>query len=255
MINSSTIFSGCDSKYWKLYGISFVKSFNYYNPDINIHIHLINPDDTDIASISMLPCTYSKEFISEIEFDTHYQKILKIISNNEDKEYIKKIHSGLKFFESVEYHTALKLIIRFSLFAMSRFVQLSKLWTGNYPIIAYDIDSICLGKLDIDDILKNSDSATLMNKKGGCTASLVAFNNNSPLLRNWAKKLEQAIIESKVYGYLDQDLFNQLKNQFGVIKIDSKYCKSGNKKGIVITGKGNVKHGENFIEEKNKWNQ
>ncbi len=254
MIDSTTIFSGCDSNYWKIYGASFVKSFKNYNPSINIHIHLVNPDSADIESINKLSCSYSTEFISETEFEEYYQKILAIIEQGIDKDYIKKLHTGLKFLKSLEYPDALKKIIKFSIFATSRFIQLSKIWSGRFPVIAYDIDSICLGELDIDDILKNNDAGCLVNKKGGCVASLVAFKNNSKLLYDWGRYLEKCRSERKVYGYLDQDSFNELKDLYNVTAIDPKYCKSGTKKGLVITGKGNVKHGELFISEKDKWN-
>ena len=54
MISNTTIFTGGDSKYWKQYGKSFVKSFKHFNPNTDIFVQIFNPDSDDINELNSL---------------------------------------------------------------------------------------------------------------------------------------------------------------------------------------------------------
>lgn len=250
-------FTGCDSKYWKLYGVPFVKSFKFFNPLSTIHIHLINPEDCDLEEIATLPCEFSYEYLptSYIEdlVDSSYKFLTEEIVDLEYKTFLK---SGLKFctkYEEVKDN--LRDLMTFSVFAMKRFIKLSKMWDGNTPIAAYDIDTVCAAPIDIKKMLNEKSEGCLVVKNDRFVVSLVAFSNNSNMLKEWGNLLEKKLDEKKVYGFLDQDSFVTLSKHYNVEKISRIFC-DHTKKSIwsyVMTGKGDTKYSEMFKQAQSKW--
>ena len=256
MINQPTIFTGCDSKYWKTYGTSFVKSFKFYNPDTQVHIHIINPDDQDLELIKKLPCSFTHENVNQSSIDELSISALKYLSNElYDPDYKSFVKFGLKFCNQETVEEKVNHLMTFSTFAMSRFIKLSELWSGDHPIAAYDIDTICKGPVSISKMLGNNNAGCLSVKGDRFVVSLVAFNNKCKLLQEWGSILQTAFDNKKVYGFLDQDTFVNLSNKYSVTRIERKYCDHTNKSkdSLVMTGKGSTKTSDIFINEKNKW--
>lgn len=247
----TVIFSGCDSNYWKLYGRSFVNSFSFFNPDKIIHVHLINPDSEDLLSIESLSCEYSIEYINESIFKKVFNIIQQHLTSIDDLEYKEKVKTGLTFCVQETVEEKIKFLAKFSIFAMSRFVKLKDL--NFHQILSYDIDSICLAKIDINDVLGDYEIGCLKNKKNGCVASLIALRTPSIFLNEWTDFLKKSLESGKIYGFLDQDSFDIISKNFNVKSIDRKFCNK-KMKGLVITGKGQSKFGEVFLKEQKKWN-
>lgn len=250
-------FTGCDSKYWKQYGVSFVKSFKFYNPLSTVHIHLINPDTDDLEQINNLPCEFSYEHLPEGYIDDLVESSYKFLTDEiVDTEYKSFLKFGLKFctkYENVKDN--LKDLMTFSVFAMKRFIKLSTLWNGQTPIAAYDIDTICKSPINITKMLNGKSEGCLVVKGDRFVVSLVAFSNNSKMLKEWGNFLEGKLNEKKVYGFLDQDSFVDLSKNYTVEKIPRIFC-DHTKKSIgsyVMTGKGDTKYSDLFKKEQSKW--
>ena len=256
-IDQPTIFTGCDSTYWKKYGKSFVNSFKKYNPDKIIHIHLCNPTQDDLNEISTLPCNYSVQLISDKTILKTKDIIKDYIDNKiTDSEFIRSnLKFSLKFFKNESLDDRAFDQSRFIHFACSRFIALSDYWTGDHPVAAYDIDSICRGSISFDEMLNNKDAGCLSVKGDRFVVSLVAFQNSSNLLYKWGDELKTSLENNKIWGFLDQDTFVKLSNEFVVNLIDRKFCDhtSKNKNSFVITGKGETKYSDSFQEEIKKW--
>jgi hypothetical protein len=255
MINQ-LFYTGCDSKYWKTYGISFVNSFNFFNPMSKIHIHLINPDESDLQTISKLPCSYSTENLSDNYIDDQIESASNFLNNNKDINYSSDIKSGLKFCTKHEKEKDnLRDLITFSVFAIKRFVNLPKIINSFDYIAAYDIDTICKSKIDISAMLNGKNQGCLNVKGDRFVVSLVAFNKQSEMLMHWASILEHRLNEKKIYGFLDQDSFVNLSNSYDVEKISRIYCDHTNKSrnSFVMTGKGQTKYSDLFKNEQSKW--
>jgi hypothetical protein len=257
IINQPTIFTGCDSTYWKKYGKSFVNSFKKYNPDKIIHIHLCNPTQDVLNEISMLPCNYSVQIISD-QTILKTKDIIKDYIDNKitDSDFIRSnLKFSLKFFNGESLDDSAFDQSKFIHFACSRFIALSEYWTGDHPVAAYDIDSICRGNISFVEMLNNTDAGCLSVKGNRFVVSLVAFQHSSGLLYKWGKELKQSLETNKIWGFLDQDTFVTLSKEFTVNPIDRKFCDhtSKNKNSFVITGKGQTKHSNEFQEEIKKW--
>ena len=259
MINNTTIFTGGDSRYWKQYGRSFVRSFMHYNSDKDIFVQIFNPDEADIADLNSLGCKYNIENIDQEYIDKLTQSHLDIFVNDKDPILKAKLKNGMKFSEKNYGHTSLedkmKHLMTFAVYASFRFVRLSELWSGKNPIAAYDMDTICQAKIDIDDMLKDNDAGCLAVKGNRFVVSLVAFNNNSPLLRDWGDMLKHKFSNNSVYGFLDQDCFIECSKNHNLTPIDRKYCDHTKKsnQSLVLTGKGNAKWSDRFQAAQSRW--
>lgn len=256
-INQPTIFTGCDSTYWQKYGKSFVNSFKKYNPEKVIHIHLCNPTQDDLIEISTLACNYSVQVITDQTLLKTKDKIKDYVDNKmTDSDFIRSnIKFSLKFFKNKSLDENAYNLSKFIHFASSRFIALSEYWTGDHPVAAYDIDSICRGHISFDEMLNNKDAGCLSVKGGRFVVSLVAFQNSSNLLFRWGEVLKTSLENNRIWGFLDQDTFVTLTNEFIITPIDRKFCDhtSKNKNSFVITGKGQTKHSDVFQEEIKKW--
>ena len=82
MITNTTIFTGGDSKYWKQYGKSFVKSIKHFNPDTEVFIQVFNPDSDDIAELDSLDCKYTIENIEQSYIDDLVNAHIDVYTNN-----------------------------------------------------------------------------------------------------------------------------------------------------------------------------
>jgi hypothetical protein len=104
-------------------------------------------------------------------------------------------------------------------------------------------------------MLNNKDAGCLSVKGNRFVVSLAAFQNSSNLLYKWGDELKQSLENNKIWGFLDQDTFVKLSNEFIVHPIDRKFCDhtSKNKNSLVVTGKGQTKYSDSFQEEIKKW--
>ena len=256
MIDSPTIFTGGDSKYWKKYGKVFVRSFNHYNPDKTIHVHIINPDDNDIEDLKLLPCNYTTDFIDEIYINDLCLESIKYLENPHiDELHKQKLKHGLSFCNEETLVEKMKHLMTFSVYACNRFITLSKLWTGNHPVAAYDMDTICKGTIDINKMLGTNDCGCLSVKGNRFVVSLVAFRNKNTLLTDWGNSLTNSFTSKKVYGFLDQDTFVEKSKLYNTTHIDKIFCDHTKKSdsALVMTGKGAAKISDRFYIESKKW--
>lgn len=258
MIDRETIFTGCDSKYWKKYGVSFVKSFKHYNPSKDVFVQIFNPDAEDIQTLKNLGCSYNAEYISELFINDLVDKNIHHFNNVSD-EHRTRLKFGLKFpeknFGITKLEDKMKHLITFATYASYRFIRLSELWTGNNPVCAYDIDTICRYQIDINAMLGTNSAGCLSVKGNRFVVSLVAFKNNSSMLKEWGESLQQKFDNGLVYGFLDQDMFVSLSEKHSVTPIDKIYCDHTSKSihSYVMTGKGTTKFEGMFANELAKW--
>jgi hypothetical protein len=255
-ISSPTIFSGCDSNYWRQYGKSFVNSFKHFNPDKNVHIHLCNPEQQVLDEINSMPCNYSVQYITHDTLKNSANITKKYVLDELKNEELKsKIKFSLKFFtegsDDEKYYNQIKFIY----FACSRFIKLSEIWSGEHPVAAYDIDSICKGPIQFSDMLQTRSEGCLSVKGNRFVVSLAAFQQSSKMLRDWGDHLKRSFQEETLWGFLDQDTFVELSKKYNVHPIEKKFCDhtSKNHGALVITGKGQTKYGDFFKQEIDKW--
>ena len=259
MISNTTIFTGGDSKYWKQYGKSFVKSFKYYNSDKDIFVQIFNPDSNDIAELNSLGCKYNIETIDQSYIDTLTNTHLNIYNNNLDGDLKSKLNFGMKFSEEnygiVGLEDKMHHLITFAVYASFRFIRLAELWDGKNPVAAYDMDTVCQAKINIDNMLGTNDAGCLAVKGDRLVVSLVAFRNNNQLLSDWGNSLQQSFNNNSVYGFLDQDTFIHFAKKYNVTHIDKKFCDHTKKSNdaYVITGKGTTKWSERFQLAQRRW--
>tara|TARA_B110000503_G_C7157301_1_gene417890 strand:- start:728 stop:1513 length:786 start_codon:yes stop_codon:yes gene_type:complete len=259
MITNTTIFTGGDSKYWKQYGKSFVKSFKHFNPNTDVFIQIFNPDSNDLAELNSLDCKYKVETIDQSYIDRLTNAHLNIFSNNLDEDLKSKLNFGMKFSEKnygfVTLEDKMRHLITFAVYASFRFIRLAELWDGKNPVAAYDMDTICQSEINIDEMLGLNDAGCLSVKGDRLVVSLVAFRNNNQLLAEWGASLQHSFNSNRVYGFLDQDTFIHCAANYNITPIDKKFCdhtkKSNN--ACVITGKGNTKWSERFQIAQSRW--
>lgn len=259
IINTPTIFTGGDTKFWNRFGKSFVKSFKHFNPDKTVHVHIFDPTDNDLKELESLTCNYSFEYTDQTE-------IVELVENAKmslesvipDEAHKWQLKSCMKYFDDIpDMQGKLLKLMKFTKFASTRFIRLSEMWDGNCPVLAYDMDTICMGNINFSGVFKNQNQSCLVVKGGRFVVSLVGFQNNSLMLKEWATHLSKAFETKKVYGFLDQDTFVNLSTIYPVNKVERLYCDHTNKNAhsIVITGKGAMKESEMFLNLVDKWNQ
>jgi len=255
MINSPTIYTSSDTIFFNIYGISFIKSFKFFNPETNIHYHLFDPLDKDLELLKTLPCNFTFSYTSEECRLKIVDNLKKIWQDKTNLDLIRRIKSSFKFLPDLTLDQKLYKIVSGQLYRSGRFIELNKLWSGNYPILAYDVDTLCIKKIKIDDVFKNDQAC--LDIKGNFVTSLTAFNNNSQLLRNWGLKLDFYFKNNISFGFMDQDTFIEESKNFEVYKIKRQFCDHTQKGKLscVITGKGNSKFNDDFISKVNLWKQ
>jgi len=259
MITNTTIYTGGDSNYWKQYGRSFVNSFKYYNPEKDIFVQLFNPDSEDIKELNSLNCKYQVEVIDPLYIDNLVNEHINIFQNNTNEDLRLKLKHGMSFSEKnygyVNVEDKMRHLIIFSVYASFRFIRLAELWKGSNPVVAYDMDTVCNGNINIDKMLGDNDAGCLSVKGNRFVVSLVAFRNNCQLLNDWGISLKKDFDNNQIYGFLDQDTFVNLSKNYKVTHIDRVYCDHTKKShsSIVMTGKGTAKFEENFKQVIEKW--
>lgn len=259
MITTPTIFTGCDSNYWKQYGKSFVKSFKHYNPDKDIFVQIFNPDDNDVKELTNIGCNYQIEILETSYIDDLVNVHVDKFQKNTNEDLKSKLKHGMSFSEKNYGYTTLedkmRHLITFATYASFRFIRLSELWNGINPIAAYDIDTICNASVNINEMLDNNDSGCLSVKGDRYVVSLVAFRNHSQLLKEWGASLKESFLNKEVYGFLDQDTFVELSKKYNVTHIDRVYCDHTKKShsSCVMTGKGTTKFTDNFKQAVEHW--
>jgi hypothetical protein len=162
----------------------------------------------------------------------------------------------MKYFDDIpDMHGKLLKLMRFTKFASTRFIRLSEMWTGQYPVLAYDMDTICQGTIPFDKVFNNTDQGCLRVKGDRFVVSLVSFRNNSPMLKDWGDSLRASFETKKVHGFLDQDTFVGLSSKYSVTHIDRNYCDSTAKSvhSLVVTAKGAMKEQASFLDQVAKW--
>ena len=259
MITNTTIFTGGDSKYWKQYGKSFVKSFKHFNPDTDVLIQVFNPDSDDIAELNSLDCKYTIENIEQSYIDDLVNAHIDVYTNNTNPQLKAQLKTGMKFSEKnygfVTLEDKMRHLITFAIYASFRFIRLAELWDGKNPIAAYDMDTVCQGSIDIDEMLGENDAGCLEVKGNRLVVSLVAFRNNNQLLSEWGNSLQQSFNNKAVYGFLDQNTFIECASKYTVTSIPRMYCDHTKKShsSKVLTGKGHSKWGSVFQLAQSRW--
>jgi len=255
-INTPTIFTGGDTKFWNRFGKSFVKSFKHFNPDKTIHVHIFDPTESDIAELKALPCNYSIEYTNQDEIDMLVENArLSLANPTADETHKWQLKPCMKYFEDIpDMHGKLLKLMRFTKFASTRFIRLSEMWTGEHPVLAYDMDTICQGTIPFENVF-DDDQGCLRVKGDRFVVSLVAFRNNSPMLKEWGDSLKASFETKKVHGFLDQDTFVGLSLRYSVTPIERNYCDSTSKSvnSLVMTAKGAMKEQEMFLSQVTKW--
>jgi hypothetical protein len=101
-INTPTIFTGGDSKFWNRFGKSFVNSFKHFNPDKIIHVHIFDPTESDIKELELLSCNYSVEYVSQDEIDELVENArLALETPMEDQTHKWQLKPCIKYFDDL----------------------------------------------------------------------------------------------------------------------------------------------------------
>ena len=253
IINSPTIYTSSDTLFFNLYGISFIKSFKFFNPHLDIHYHIIDPLEKDLDLLKTLPCIFTISYTSEEYKQKTVDNLKKIYHDQNNLSLKHKIKLSFKFLPNLTLEQKFYKIISGQLYRSGRFIELDKLWSGNYPILAYDVDTLCIKKFEIDDVFVTNQAC--LDIKGNFVTSLTAFNNDSKLLRNWALKLDFYVKNNISFGFMDQETFINESKNFEVFKIGRQFCDHTQKGKLsyVITGKGNNKFNNDFMTKVELW--
>jgi hypothetical protein len=201
-----------------------------------------------VFSFELLDTDYTNELIDNA--------IAHIFNPSLDQNFFDKLHFISKFYKDVSIENACDKTILFSIFAIKRFIQLAKIWDGDGILLSYDIDAVCKGFINTNEVLPiTHDVGCLLVKGDRFVISLIGFRNTKIFLNNWIKKITYAFDEKKIYGFLDQDSFTELSSLYPVYKIERKFCDhtSKSRNSLVITGKGQMKHSDLFKNEQLKW--
>ncbi|MDA0754144.1 MAG: hypothetical protein O3A49_05650 [Candidatus Marinimicrobia bacterium] len=258
-MHKQIFFSGCDSSYWKKYGVPFVKSFKHFNQDSQIFIQLFNPDKDDLKVIKSLPCNFDVFYFDKLYIKELTRLHIDLYENKADADLRLKLKTGMKFSEKnynyTDLYDKMQHLMTFSVFASNRFIKLQEIWNGSVPIAAYDIDSICQQEISIQSMLFNYNSGCLNVKGDRFVVSLVAFQKEKTFLNEWATSLQNCFKSNSVYGFMDQDTFTILASKHKVKKIDRLYCDHTKKAGTskVVTGKGHTKWSDSFNKQLLLW--
>ena len=254
LINSPTIYTGCDSVYWNSYGISFVNSFKNYNKNLNVHVHIINPSDMDLKKVQNM-CNYSYEYISLEEHNRVFEVLLQMYNKNDPMcFYTKNMMRILKhyFTDSANYIEKIHKLANFIIYSNFRYINLHRIWDGACPILCYDTDTICTKEIVLDNIITNN---VCCFKKKEYIISAVGFKNSKKFLTDWTKLIKFNFDNNKFYGNMDQKLFNEVSLNYDVDMIENNYCCTNinDQKSFVYTGKGNRKNNNKFTDMIEKW--
>lgn len=231
MINTPTFFAGSDSHFFNDYGAAFIRSFKYYNPNMDIHYHLMDPTDQVLNEISTLPCTFS---VSNSNLELMKETALTLRAYQKQK---------ITFSEALFAVTA-------QWYRSQRFIFLSKNWSGSNLVLAYDVDTVCMARVPVEQLCQTHDQGCL-NIKGNRVVSLTAFTNHSQLLREWGTTLEDNINKMITWDTMDQSVFVGLSEKYKVEDISVSFCNHSKKAGgYAITGKGPRKINDPLFRDK-----
>jgi hypothetical protein len=255
IISQPCIFTSADSVFFNTYGISFINSFRHFNPTVDIHFHIIDPLSKDILILKSLSCNYSVSYTDEnLKLQT-VENLKNVLTNNTDATLVAGLKSAFRFLTDMPtLDKKLYKLVYGQNYRSGRFIALNKLWDGQNIILCYDVDTLCSAPISINDILPTYSQGCL-DIKGKFVTSLTAFKDNSQLVRDWGNTLEMYMQHDKIsFGFMDQNTFIKLSNSYSVERIDRYYC-NHSKKGdaCVITGKGQTKFGDVFLEKVKVW--
>lgn len=229
-IDTPTIYGGSDSKFFRSFGISFIRSFKHHNPTMDIFYHIMDPKDGDLSKLEELPCEYSVSY--------------------SDKEFLLECSKNVA---SKDGYSPLDIVIA-QWYRSQRFIELSKIWSGKHLVLAYDVDTVAINPIPFETLCQERDQGCL-DVKGNQVVSLTAFRNNSQLLREWGRELDGKIAAELFSPGLDQDVFVSLARNYDVEMIEMIYCNYSKKNfGFVITGKGMKKSSGRFETLVREWN-
>ena len=251
-ITTPCIFTSSDSVFFNTYGISFIKSFAYFNPTTDIHFHIIDPTEIDINLLETLPCKYSISRTDEtLKLET-VENLKKVLINKTDDFLISGLNSAFRFLKDLPtLDEKLYKLVHGQNYRSGRFIELNNLWSGNNIVLCYDVDTICTANFDIESVIEESQGC--LDIKGRFVTSLTAFKNNSQLLRDWGSKLDYYKKNKISFGFMDQNTFIDLSKKYQTQGITREYCNHSKGKSFVITGKGSKKFGSKFMESVNQW--
>lgn len=256
IIDKPCIYTSADSIFFNLYGEGFINSFSHFNRNVKIHIHIFDPTDTDISKLESLPCDYSIGYIDEqLKLET-VENLKYIYQQNTNKKLIAGLKSAFRFRKDQKtLEEKIDKLVHGQNYRSGRFIALKNLWDGKNLVAAYDIDTICQNKIPLDKILPNNAQGCL-SIKGRFVTSLIAFKNNSKLIADLGNQLENYMFTEKIsFGFMDQNTFIECSKKYQMGHIESKFCSPGKgEDAFVITGKGNKKFNEKFLDKVNLWN-
>jgi len=236
MNNKPLIYAGSDSTFFKMFGISFVKSFKHFNPEMDILYHIMDPKEEDLELLELLPCEYTVSYT--------------------DQNYINEIIEKYKDVKWLLDCSDKNLAIKATWYRCWRFIEISRIWNSNQLLMIYDVDTVAINKMfDYTNEICNDTDQGCLDVKGNQVVSLTAFRNNSRLLKEWGELLEHNINEKIFHPTMDQNIFINCATKYDVQKINLSYCNYSKKNyGFALTGKG-IKKIENarFIEHVEKW--
>lgn len=251
-ITDPCIFTSADSVFFNTYGISFIKSFAYFNPATDIHFHIIDPLDQDIVLLKNLPCNYSVSYTDDsLKLET-IKNLKKVLENKTDEFLISGLNSAFRFLKDLTtLDEKLHKLVHGQNYRSGRFIEMNKLWSGKSTILCYDVDTVCTGSFDLENVIEQPQGC--LDIKGRFVTSLTAFKNDSQLLRDWGTQLNYYKTNKISFGFMDQNTFISLSKNYQTQSITREYCNHSKGKSFVITGKGSKKFGADFMKAVDKW--
>lgn len=221
------VFSACDSRYLG-YAVSLIRSLDVFSPGFQFLLHIVNPDEIDIARLKQLPSLLTATRLS-VSFE--YTDLSSLTSEQQRTYY-----------------------------ACVRFLRLAELLPViDVPVLCLDADSLIVNPIDLNFSDKAHAQLCLIRRdtQGQVSESLSVANGSiwltptagvSNLVANVAQEIGKAFANRSAAWYLDQvAMGRQIKSpehrKIAIFNIKRKYADwDFHETSIVWAGKGSRKH-------------
>jgi hypothetical protein len=246
------VYAACDHAYFTDFGPAFVNSIQR-NTDYNIHIHLFNPDPTQIDYCQRHGVGITWEYTHQLSFVAASQRWIPPPIHDPDKSQYDRTQNAMVKGND----TSLLERMQKTYYACARFIRLAEIYS-NQCLIAVDIDAIVRESLPV--LPKDHDFYIhhITGKRARYLAGGIWLNGTEScgrFLKEYAQQLRRYFENDHVYWGLDQDLLDLVVPKFHHGQLPIEYIDWNMRPSSHIwTAKGTRKSLSVFVNEQKKYN-
>jgi hypothetical protein len=246
------VYAACDSLYFADFGPAFVNSIRT-NTDYNIHIHLFNPDPTQIEFCQRHGVGVTWEHVHQSLFAPaaqHWHPVPK--QEPARSQYERTVNAMGKGGDSTVLERMLK-----TYYACARFIRLCELYQQQ-TVLAIDIDAVVRDPVPPLNAGPDFYIHHISGKKARYLAGglwLAGTQGCKNFLLEYANVLRENFEQDLVYWGLDQDVLDPIVPKYSHAQLPIEYIDwNMDNNSYIWTAKGTRKDLAVFVNEQKKYN-